>query len=326
MSISPESNNADDPRKVWNENPALRVAVPLLTLSFVWSLLVPEIQSSWLVVPDFIMFGLGMCGLIVLGAWFIESDTEKAAESGVFPSYQVESASWPGTSDRGNIPPMLSGYQPPQKTDLSVKTTGQKLLLGVIWMVVMLGIVGKAIGIFPVEKYIGSFVNIGRIEVIGVLLGIVIIHEMIHAVGAIAAGCSVSIGARIPYSAYCRITGGMLGREQRIVISLLPNIVLTSAGVGLIVFGSSLGNTIGVLALVSTIAGGGMDFHNAVNMAREAPGKRWYIPPDQGGSTMVYRRNGEAKTALWSRIERRVLKATDLLKVSSSSYDSEAGA
>lgn len=296
----------------------------MLLIYFAGTLLVPAPPSTPAPLPftlfDVVLSGMGMAGLVAFGTdRVLALDPESRSRSESRLSHRVE-FSVPSLFSRRSAPSEGSNPSPPEgygslTEAASAPSSLQRTLLGVVWILPSMWVLTSAGRVLPANFSHASTVDLGWPVLLGIGVGVVIVHEAIHALAALLAGCYVSVGILFPHRAYVRPAEAFLTRRSRVIISLLPNIMIAAVGGVLLAFGSPLSATVGLIALVITVVGGGADLYNAVQTLRTPPGELRYRPRDRADPTLVCEPNSTAETpAAVVRLERSVLRVLDRLK------------
>jgi Putative zincin peptidase len=107
------------------------------------------------------------------------------------------------------------------------------------------------------------------INVIGYIL-ILPIHELIHAAAFVLWGGKPYFGAKLPYALYCGARNQLFRRNQYLVVGLAPMVVITLAGIILILLSPVLASYT-LFALIGNFSGAAGDIWTVSRLLRRSP-------------------------------------------------------
>lgn len=303
-------------RELWNTTPALRLAGTMLGVLFVW-LIVEPLLPAWLL-PNFIGDVL-FYGAIVIGGTKLARSVDRSDSLAMLEAtswtIDLEHQVWPlSSSTQSEAPSPPPGYESPTRIS-SPMSTLQKIILAGTWTLVGLTVFAQILTYTPMGAAAAD-VSFSWPVVLTAFALVVVLHNLLYTLIGALLGHKITLGVKIPIGTYGRHSGKLQTRTDRFVMAILPVALVSALCVpGIMVASSPFIQSVGVVALLFTMVSSGYLVYSAVCTLRAPPGELHYSPEDRHAPTYVYEPT-DASESLLRRLEKRVLSATDILKVS----------
>lgn len=298
-------DNAVSLKTVWNRDPTVRLGGTTIGAAFGLSLissLLSGIIPSW-VALDLIgslaalvmWFGVGVLfhGLISYTAEY-GSTTQRGSLtrwSRWLALWQCEKRLILGIRDRMRVTaspvfPMHTRHRASQLQSVTSHRLVSIAWSGILLVYVVNGILWLSHNGLVAPVPAGLIVSPPLQTILLWMVGITLIHELLHALPAAWYGCTVSIGVRLPSSAFTRSSNAVLTRGQRLVVVLTPFVVLSLGGLALAVWGTGWISHLGLLILLVTVSGSSSDVLTAWRLGLLPRGSLVYHGPSGEGTTI----------------------------------------
>lgn len=310
-------------RKLWNTTPVLRLVILMVIVEQVWSVIVTPPLPAWLLVPNFIIEVL-LIGAIAAGGTKLARSVDRSNSPALLEAtnwtIRLERQVWPlSSSSQSEAPSPPSGYESPTRVSPSTSTL-QRIILGGTWLLIGLRVFTLALVYTPLDAATMGVSYSWPILVAAFALLIVLFSPLYALIGALL-GHKITIGMKIPIGTYARQSGKLQTRTDRFVLAILPVALVSALCVaGIVLTSSTFIQSVSFVALLGTALSVGFPVYNAVCALQAPPGELRYSLEGRHAPTFVYEPT-DAGEPLLRRLEKRVLSATDRLKVSERTVD-----
>lgn len=148
----------------------------------------------------------------------------------------------------------------------------------------------------------------------GSMVGIVVVHEGLHAIVAAAYGADVSFGTRF-LSPETRFDNTVFSRRELVLVLAAPSLVITLVAVALALSSSWLLMAVGIIVLLFHTSMLGGDLYRVMRGLSEPPGTKYHLSPEVGEIKYYPTATDSPAQSVLARADTVIARATAPLKI-----------